>query len=79
MSAGRKPLTFDMDAGPEPRPADTKPSKEAKTKGESRKQIGARINADTYRQMKLRATMQDKTIGDLFEQAVTEFLANHPA
>lgn len=80
MSGTRKPLTFDADIAPTPRivPAVPKATKAAASK-EARKQVGARVKADTYRQMKVRATMQDKTIGDLIEQAIAEFLVNHPA
>ena len=81
MSATKKPLTFDLDAAPapqQPAPA-AKPVREKPQHDEDRKQIGARVNASTYRQLKARAAMQDRTIGDVIEQAVAEFLINHPA
>lgn len=73
MSAMKKPLTFDIDRSP--RVAAELPKKEAK---DERLQVGARITAATYRQLKARAAMSGRKIGELVEQAITEFLANHP-
>jgi hypothetical protein len=71
-SATRKPLTFDLDRSPR---TPTEPPVGAK---EARKQVGARVTAATYRQLKARAAMQGDKVQDLVEQAITEFLANHP-
>ena len=80
MSATKKPLTFDVDrspATPTEKPARTPAAKPAET-GEERQQVGARITAATYRQLKARAAMQGGKVQELVEQAITEFLANHP-
>ena len=80
MSATKKPLTFEVDRSPAA-PAE-KPPKGAATKpanaGEDRQQVGARITAATYRQLKARAAMQGDKVQELVEQAITEFLARHP-
>ena len=76
MTAAKKALTFDIDRSP---PASAEPPKRAKTEAEERKQVGARVTAATYRQLKARAAMQDEKVQDLVEKAITEFLANHPA
>jgi hypothetical protein len=73
----RKPLTFDEDrepsaAAPMPRPPKDSPAKE------QRQQLGARVTTATYRQLKARAALQGVTVATLVEQAITEFLANHP-
>jgi hypothetical protein len=76
MSAIKKPLTFDIDRSP---PTSAEIPEKAKTvPQEGRKQVGARVTAATYRQLKARAAMQDEKVQDLVEQAITEFLANHP-
>jgi predicted HicB family RNase H-like nuclease len=61
----RKPLTFNEDAAPVP----------AK---EPRQQLGARVPTATYRRLKARAALQGVTVATLVEQAIAEFLANHP-
>ena len=69
----RKPLQFDIERSP------ATPLEKAQTQaraGETgKKQVGARIPADLYRQLKARAAMQGTTVQDLLEQAVTKFLA----
>jgi hypothetical protein len=75
MSATKKALTFDIDRSP---PASVEP-KQAKAAQEERKQVGARVTAAAYRQLKARAAMQGEKVQDLVEKAITEFLANHPA
>jgi predicted HicB family RNase H-like nuclease len=72
MSATRKPLTFDLDRSP------LTPAEQAAATKETRKQVGARVTAATYRQLKARAAMQGDKVQDLVERAITEFLANHP-
>jgi len=70
--AQRKPLMFEEHRGSEtssPRPI----------KPEERQQIGARVTTATYRQLKARAALQGVTVAALVEQAISEFLANHPA
>jgi hypothetical protein len=42
---------------------------------EERQQIGARIRATTYRQLKARAALEGRKVQDLVELAVEEFLA----
>jgi len=71
MAAPRKPLTFDVDRSPRTI---------AETKGEKgqRQQVGARVTAGTYRQLKARAALQGVRVQTLVEQAIAEFLANHP-
>jgi hypothetical protein len=45
---------------------------------EDRQQIGARVTTATYRQLKARAALQGVTVAALIEQAISEFLSNHP-
>lgn len=73
MSATKKPLTFDIDRSPR---AKAEPASEGKS---ARQQVGARVTAATYRQLKARAAMRGEKVQDLVEQAITEFLANHPS
>jgi len=40
-------------------------------------QVGARVTAGIYRQIKARAALQGVTVQTLVEQAITGFLANH--
>ncbi len=75
MNAARKPLSFDVDSSPTPRaPAAVK---RAQAPAQERQQVGARVTAATYRQLKARAALQGVTVQTLVEQAITEFLANH--
>jgi hypothetical protein len=76
MTAKKKPLTFNLDAAP---PVATPAIVEAPAPVEERKQVGARVLAVTYRQLKSRAALQGLKVQDLVEQAISEFLANHPA
>lgn len=68
----KKPLTFDVNRSP--RTAAERSSEPQ----EARQQVGARIRAATYRQLKARAAMRGANVQELVEQAITEFLANHP-
>jgi hypothetical protein len=71
MAAKRKPLTFDVDRSPRT----TGETKESKGQ---RQQVGARVTTGTYRQLKARAALQGVRVQTLVEQAIAEFLANHP-
>lgn len=71
MAATRKPLTFDVDRSP-------RTTVETKMEKEQRQQIGARVTTAIYRQLKARAALQGGTVQTLVEQAIAEFLANHP-
>ena len=71
MSA-KKPLAFDINASPRT------PAEKIPLAKDARKQIGARVEAETYRQLKARAAMQGATVEQLLGQAITEFLTNHP-
>jgi len=72
--AERKPLTFDEDRTP-PTIAAVRQTPQGK---EPRQQLGARVTTATYRQLKARAALQGVTVATLVEQAISEFLANHP-
>jgi len=76
MTAARKPLSFDVDSAPAARPPAAK-SALAPAATQERQQVGARVTATTYRQIKARAALQGVTVQTLVEQAITEFLANH--
>jgi len=78
MSTAKKPLTFDVDRSPAPPPEKPTGRAAAQPAGGDRKQVGARITAATYRQLKARAAIQGGKVQDLVEQAISEFLANHP-
>jgi predicted HicB family RNase H-like nuclease len=71
MPANRKPLTFDVDRSP-------RTTAETNAEKGERQQVGARVTTATYRQLKARAALQGVTVQTLVEQAITEFLANHP-
>ncbi|MBV9828111.1 MAG: hypothetical protein JO001_20960 [Alphaproteobacteria bacterium] len=79
--AARKPLSFDLDkADPVPQPANapasvTSPPAKAKPVEEARQQVGARISAKTYRQLKSRAALEGRKVQDLVELAVERYLA----
>ena len=45
---------------------------------EAKTQLGARISEAKYRQLKLAAVLRGVTVQVLVEQAIQEFLANHP-
>lgn len=76
MAAPRKPLSFDAEIAPAPRPTATKPAAVA-VFAQDRQQVGARVDAATYRKLKARAALQGATVQTLVEQAITEFLVNH--
>lgn len=69
----RKPMEFDPD--PTPRKA---PPPIPKGEAEQRQQVGARVTKTAYRQLKARAALQGVTVQALVEQAIGEFLTNHP-
>jgi hypothetical protein len=64
-AAARKPLTFNVDRSPPSPVAATQP----------RQQVGARVTATVYRQLKARAALQGVAVGTLVEQAIAEFLS----
>jgi predicted secreted protein len=72
MATARKPLAFDIDRGP---PVIVPVVK--LVPAQARQQVGARVEAGTYRQLKARAALQGVSVQMLVEQAITEFLANH--
>jgi predicted HicB family RNase H-like nuclease len=45
---------------------------------EAKTQLGARISEAKYRQLKLAAVLRGVTVQVLVEQAIEEFLTNHP-
>lgn len=65
-------MNFDLEPGP--RTSSSIP----KGKTEQRQQVGARVTTTTYRQLKARAALQGVTVQTLVEQAIAEFLTNHP-
>ena len=80
MTAARKPLTFDIERSPRTAAEATpKPATRQAAPAEDRQQVGARVTKTTYRQLKARAALQGMTVQTLVEQAISEFLARHPA
>ena len=75
MSAARKPLNFDLNNS-EPVPAASRPANDRSK--EQRQQVGARISAKTYRQLKARAALEGRKVQDLVELAIENFLAQQP-
>ncbi len=71
----RKPLQFDIERSPATPTEKGQATQVAPRADEGRKQVGARIPADLYRQLKSRAALQGKTVQELLEQAVAQFLA----
>ena len=67
----RTPMTFDVDRSP---PTPTELAAKS-TPTPQRKQVGARISAATYRQLKSRAALDGVTVQTLVEKAVEQFLA----
>ena len=61
-AAARKPLTFDVERAP--------PSPVAAVATQPRQQVGARVTATVYRQLKARAALQGVAVGVLVEQAI---------
>jgi predicted HicB family RNase H-like nuclease len=64
----RKPLTFDVDRSPAQSATPSAPASD-------RKQVGARIRAELYRELKARAARQGVKVQELVEAAIAEFLA----
>ncbi len=84
MSAPKKALTFDMDRSPAPPVAPAAPTAKRQAAKpqvakEARQQVGARVTADVYRQLKVHAAQKGEKVQDLVEQAITEYLARQPA
>ena len=76
MSATKKPLSFDIDRSPmTPAEQPAQPAASKPPPAEARKQVGARVTASIYRQLKARAALNGDKVQDLVEQAITEFLA----
>jgi hypothetical protein len=69
MPAARKPRTFD---------AVRTPPGSAPALQPPRQQVGARVTATVYRQLKAKAALQGVAVGSLVEQAIAEFLARDP-
>jgi len=79
MAAARKPLSFDLGKA-EPAPVETaatsRPAqRQDNTPKEPRQQVGARISAKTYRQLKARAALEGRKVQELVEMAVERYLA----
>jgi hypothetical protein len=78
----RKPLTFSEDdtgvTVQEERNTGRPTHRAKKPPPEQRQQLGARVTTSTYRQLKARAALQGVTVATLVEQAIAEFLTNHP-
>lgn len=69
----RKPFTFDENR----QSVKTSAPTNNETTSE-RKQVGARITAATYRQLKSKAALQGVPVADLVEKAINQFLATQP-
>jgi hypothetical protein len=50
----------------------------ARKVAEPKTQLGARVSETTHRQLKLAAVLRGVTVQTLVEQAIQEFLTNHP-
>lgn len=70
----RKPLTFDVDRSPAQPAVFASRSAAAGAPASDRKQVGARISAKLYRELKARAAHQGVKVQELVEAAVAEFL-----
>jgi hypothetical protein len=66
-TTARKPLTFDVDRSPPP-------PRTTATTAQPRQQVGARVTATVYRQLKAKAALQGVAVGALVEQAISEFM-----
>lgn len=82
MTTARKPMTFDVDRSPltpieQTPPTPAKKAAEPRVPAQERQQVGSRIAKSTFRQLKAHAAMRGVTVGELVEQAITEYLANH--
>jgi hypothetical protein len=75
--ATRKPLNFSLDQTEPVSAAPANGNRTALTKpeGEQRQQVGARIRATTYRQLKARAALEGRKVQELVELAVEKYLA----
>jgi hypothetical protein len=80
MPTARKPLNFDLSNAAEPVPAAaaSRPANQDDRTKEQRQQVGARIRAKTYRQLKARAALEGRKVQDLVELAVEKYLAEQP-
>jgi hypothetical protein len=79
MPTARKPLNFDLSNAAEPVPAAaSRPANQDGRPKEQRQQVGARIRAKTYRQLKARAALEGRKVQDLVELAVEKYLAEQP-
>ena len=70
MTTARKPMEFSIDT-PNNGALVTVPTHRER---EERQQIGARINASTYRKLKILAVTSGEPVQALIEQAILEFL-----
>ena len=70
----RQPLKFDVNRSPATL-IEAAPAPKAKAADASKKQVGARIPADLYRQLKSRAALQGQSVQECVEQAIAKFLA----
>jgi hypothetical protein len=82
MSAGRKPMTFDVDRSPltpieQVPPTPAVEAAAPRMPAEDRQQVGARVTKLIYRQLKAQAALQGVTVQALVEQVIAEYLANH--
>jgi hypothetical protein len=73
----RKPMTFDVDRSPAT-PSETAAPPPATPGTVERQQVGARIPASKYRQLKARAALEGVKVQTLVEQAIDQFLASKP-
>ena len=73
----KKPLSFNV--APEmavtsPAPIPSPPAKKPAAPSEM-KQVGARVDAASYRQLKARAALEGSTVQELVGRAISDFLA----
>lgn len=79
MNAKRGKLNFDMDIAPVEPPAALRPAARVRQEPkEERQHLSARVPVPTYRKLKARAAIRGEKVQDLVEQAIDEFLTNHP-
>ena len=74
MAAARKPSIL-ISATPSP---SSRVATGKRPPKEQRQQVGARISAKTYRQLKARAALEGRKVQDLVELAIEKFLAEQP-
>ncbi|MFI3222614.1 MAG: hypothetical protein QX191_06225 [Methylococcaceae bacterium] len=67
----RQPMTFDLDRSPQ-----TTMEAIQHQANIEKKQVGARITASKYRQLKSQAALDGVSVQTLVEQAIDQFLAN---